>query len=193
MSAKLDPQNPKMYVLVIYNESKYFNILQFQGLKSYLHVQSRWQYPSWIRKCQLSVFLIQQDRRNGFQSGGTIEHWKILSTTMVDRQENVLNFRRSRMAKIVTCWPWWQPSNNFYFKTLCFFSCFLFFFLLHKKMGVGGGGHSPPRLPSVSGQLLLRKITPPPPPPPVRVWVRVRVWRNFPRGQLSQNPQNQLN
>ena len=190
MSAKLDPQNPKMYVLVIYNGSKYFNILQFQGLKSYLHVQSKWQYPSWIRKCQLSVFLIQQDRRNGFQSGGTIEHWKILSTTMVDRQENVLNFRRSRMAKIVTCWPWWQASNSFCFKTLCFFSCFPFFFLLHKKMVVGGGGgHSPPRLPSVSGQLLLRKIT----LPPVRVWVRVRVWRNFPRGQLSQNPQNQLN
>ena len=39
--------------------------------------------------------------RNGFQSGGAIEHWKVLSTTMVGRQENFSNSRRSRMAKTI--------------------------------------------------------------------------------------------
>ena len=27
-----------------------------------------------------------------------------------------LNFRRFRMAKTVTFWPWWQPFNNFCFQ-----------------------------------------------------------------------------
>ena len=43
-----------------------------------------------------------QGRRNGFQSGEAKEYWKVLSVTMVGRQENFLNSRRSRMAKIVT-------------------------------------------------------------------------------------------
>ena len=43
------------------------------------------------------VFVIQ-GRRNGFQSGGAMEHRKVLSATMVGGQENFLNSRRSRMA-----------------------------------------------------------------------------------------------
>ena len=46
-----------------------------------------------------------QGWRNVFQSGGAMEHWKELSTTMVGRQKNFLNSRGSRMAKIVTFWP----------------------------------------------------------------------------------------
>ena len=43
-----------------------------------------------------------QGRRNGFQSGGAKEHWKVLSATMVGRQEKFLNSKHSRMAKTVT-------------------------------------------------------------------------------------------
>ena len=42
-----------------------------------------------------------QGRRNGFQSGEAKEHWKVLSATMVDRQEKFLNSKHSRMAKTV--------------------------------------------------------------------------------------------
>ena len=42
-----------------------------------------------------------QGRRNGFQSGGAKEHWKILSATMIGRQEKCLNSKHSRMAKTV--------------------------------------------------------------------------------------------
>ena len=45
---------------------------------------------------------LQQDRQNGFQSGGAMEHWQVLSVTMVGRPEKYLNSRRSRMAKTVT-------------------------------------------------------------------------------------------
>ena len=41
-------------------------------------------------------------RRNGFQSGGVIEHWQVLSATMVGRPEKRLNSRRSKMVKTVT-------------------------------------------------------------------------------------------
>ena len=43
-----------------------------------------------------------QGRQNGFQSSGAKEHWKVLSATMVGRQEKFLNSRHSRMAKTVT-------------------------------------------------------------------------------------------
>ena len=43
-----------------------------------------------------------QDRGNGFQSGGAMKQWKVLSVTMVGRQEKFLNSRRSRMTKTVT-------------------------------------------------------------------------------------------
>ena len=43
-----------------------------------------------------------QGRRNGFQSGGAKEHWKVLSATMFGRQEKFLNSKHSRMAETVT-------------------------------------------------------------------------------------------
>ena len=43
-----------------------------------------------------------QGRRNEIQSGGATEHFKVLSATMVGRQENFLNSSHSRMAKTVT-------------------------------------------------------------------------------------------
>ena len=44
----------------------------------------------------------KQGWRNGFQSGGAMEHWQVYSATMVGREEKFLNSRRSRMAKTVT-------------------------------------------------------------------------------------------
>ena len=53
-------------------------------------------------------------------------HWKGMSATMADWQEKFLNSRRSRMAKAVKSWPWWQ---------------------LRKIVGWGeGGGMAPPSL-----------------------------------------------
>ena len=87
------------------------------------------------------VFLMTlQGRRKGFQSGGAMEHWKVLSATMVGRQEKVLNSWRSRMPKIVTFCTWWQAFNNFCFETLSFFLCFTLFLLLCKQVG----GFMPP-------------------------------------------------
>ena len=39
-----------------------------------------------------------------FKVGGGMEHWKVLSATMVGRQEKLSNSRHSRMAKTT---PWW--------------------------------------------------------------------------------------
>ena len=61
-----------------------------------------------------------QGRQNGFQSGGAMEHWHVLSATMVDGIEKFLNSRRPRMAKTVTFWPWWKPFNSFCFESLSF-------------------------------------------------------------------------
>ena len=80
-----------------------------------------------------------QGRRNGFQNGEAMEHWKVLSATMVGRQENVLNSRRSRMAKTVTFSPWWQSFsfNNFCFETISlFFFVSLFLFATQKSVCV---------------------------------------------------------
>ena len=62
-------------------------------------------------------------------------HWTLKSIVMmVRRQEQFLNSRRSRIAKTVTFWPWWQPFNSFSFETLSFFPFVsLFSFLLRKK------------------------------------------------------------
>ena len=76
-----------------------------------------------------------------------MEYWKVLSVTIVRRQEKFLNSRRSRMDKTVTFWPWWQHFNSFCFETLSFFPLFSFFFFCYaKKEGEGGGGgeDSPP-------------------------------------------------
>ena len=89
-----------------------------------------------------SILSIVQGRRNGFQSGGAMEHWKGMSATMVGRQEKCSNSRRSRMAKTVTFWPWWQPFNSFCFETL--FSFFpLFSFCYEKKLCLSGGESRP--------------------------------------------------
>ena len=53
---------------------------------------------------------------------------------MVDQQETFLISRRSRMAKTVTFWPWWQAFNSFCFETL-FFLCFSFLFVMQKSEG----------------------------------------------------------
>ena len=70
-----------------------------------------------------------QGRRNGFQSGGAMKHWKVLS----GKKKKILNSRGSAMPKIVTFRPWWQPFNSYCSKTLSFFPLFPFFFLPRKK------------------------------------------------------------
>ena len=59
-----------------------------------------------------------------FSGGGALEHWKVLLVTMVCRQETFLNSRRSRMAKTLTFWPWWQPFSSFCFETVSFLHLF---------------------------------------------------------------------
>lgn len=71
-----------------------------------------------------------QGRRNGFQNGVAMEHWKVLSATMFSGQEKFLMSRRFGMAKIATFWSSWQPFNSFYLEALYFFPLFLFFLLV---------------------------------------------------------------
>ena len=79
--------------------------------------------------------MARQGRQNGFESGVSVKHWQVLSATMIGRPEKFFNSRRSRMAKTVTFWPWWQPFNSFCLKVVLFFLCFPFFYLLCKKVG----------------------------------------------------------
>ena len=82
--------------LSLTNENK---IGSLQKIKSFT-------FQTWYNEWDIPL----QGRRNGFQSGGTMEHWKGMSATMVGRQEKFMNSRHSRMAKIVTFWPWWQTA-----------------------------------------------------------------------------------
>ena len=102
--------------------------------------KSVWSNVFWYVK----VLHMKQGWRNGFQSGGAMEHWKWLSVTMVGRQEKFSNSRRSRMAKTIIFWPWWQPFNSFYFETLSFLPLSPFFLFATQK---SERGHGPPRSP----------------------------------------------
>ena len=64
---------------------------------------------------------IMQGRWNGFQSGGTMGQWKVLSAAIIDPKENFLNFKRSRIAKISSFWRWYQSFTSFCFESLSFF------------------------------------------------------------------------
>ena len=86
--------------------------------------------------------LLRQGRQNRFQSGGAMEHLQVLSATMVGPPGKFLNSRRSRMAKTVTFWPWWQRFNSFCFESLSFLPLFPFFLFATQKSG-GRGSHAP--------------------------------------------------
>ena len=90
-----------------------------------------------------------QGRWNGFQIGGAMEHWNILSATMVSWQEKMLNSRHSRVAKTVIFWPWWQSFNCFCIETF-FFSFVSLFYFWHAKMCAWGAWAPGPRPPSSS-------------------------------------------
>ena len=90
------------------------------------------------------IYTYLQGRRNGFQSGGAMEHWKVLSAAMVDRQERFPNSRQSRITKTIIFWPWWQPFNSFCFETLSFLPLSPFFLFATQKNG-GPLPHRPPR------------------------------------------------
>ena len=62
----------------------------------------------------------EQDRWNGFESGGAMEHLQVLLATMVSQPGKFLNSRRSRLAKTVPFWPWWQHFNSFCFESFSF-------------------------------------------------------------------------
>ena len=57
-----------------------------------------------------------QGQRNGFQSGGSMEYWKVLSVNIAGRQEKSLNFDLDDNLLIV-----------FTLKLFLFFLCFSFF------------------------------------------------------------------
>ena len=66
-----------------------------------------------------------------FKAEGPKNTEKYLSATWLTRK--YLNFRRSRIAKTVTFWPWWQTFNSFCFKTLSSFPLFPFFLFVTQK------------------------------------------------------------
>ena len=91
-------------------------------------------------RCRAIVLLL--GRRNGFQSGGAMKHWKLFSATMVNRQEKILNSSRSKLTKTVTFYLGDSILIVSAFKFFLFFLCFLFSFCYAKKWG--RRGHTPP-------------------------------------------------
>ena len=75
------------------------------------------------------------DFKEGTGEGGAMDHWKVLSATMVGRQEKFSRTRCSRMTKTIIFWPWWQTFNNFCFETLSFLPLSLFFLFATQKSG----------------------------------------------------------
>ena len=71
-----------------------------------------WFNSDWIKYLQLS------GPAKWISKWGPMEHWKVLSATMISRQEKFSNSRHSRIAKTIIFWPWWQPLNSFCFETL---------------------------------------------------------------------------
>ena len=97
---------------------------------------------------------------------GAMEHWKVLSLTkknLTGRQEKFSKCRRSRIAKTIIFWPWWQPFDSLCFETLSFspFSPFYSFCYEKKWVCVCGRGEEfgawPPR-PPLCCRLSLIKI-----------------------------------
>ena len=82
----------------------------------------------------------------------SMEHWKVLSAIMVGGQEKFSNSRRSRTAKTIIFWPWWQPFNSFCFETLSFLPLSAFFLFATQK---SGGGHGALGRPGVAGPKML--------------------------------------
>ena len=70
-----------------------------------------------------------------FKVDGAMEHWKVLSITMVGWQEKFLNSSSSRLAKTVAFWPWRHNFNSFCFETFFFSFDSLFTFCYAKKWG----------------------------------------------------------
>ena len=76
---------------------------------------------------------------------GAMEHWKVLSATMVGRQEKFSNSRCSRMAKTINFDLGDSPLNIVSaLKTFLFCLCLPFFFLLHKKSCTHANPLAPP-------------------------------------------------
>ena len=69
-------------------------------------------------------FCLRQSRRNGFQSGGAMEDWIVLSSTIGWPIRKLANSRRSRMAKTITFWPCWSLLIVSAFKPFLYFICF---------------------------------------------------------------------
>ena len=87
----------------------------------------------------------------GFKVEAGIEHCKVLSVTMVGRQEKFSNSRRSRIAKAILFWPSRQPFNSFCFETLSILPLSTFFLFATQK----SGGPWPPGSPGVAGPILV--------------------------------------
>ena len=75
---------------------------------------------------------------------GSMKHWKVLPSTMVVRQEKNFNSRRSRMAKTIILWLWWQSFNSFCFQTFSLFCLCLHFFLFATQKHGGYGSLTHP-------------------------------------------------
>ena len=67
-----------------------------------------------------SLFLVKKLIRYTAGLVKWISKWRAHGTLKRNVGQKILNSRRSRMGKIVTFWPCWQPFNSFYFETLFF-------------------------------------------------------------------------
>ena len=75
------------------------------------------------------IFSMAHNTRVGkmdFKVGGSWNTEKYCRPPWLVNRKIFLISRRSKIDKTVTSWPWWQPFNSFFFKTLSFFPFFLF-------------------------------------------------------------------
>ena len=100
-----------------------------------------------------TISYMLQGRRNGFQSRGCVGeggHGTLKSIVGHDGwpTRKISNSRRSRMAKTIIYWPWWQLFNSSCFETLSFLPLPLFFLFDTQK-----------------SEEAMTPLLPPPPPP----------------------------
>ena len=143
---EVEPENKNMFNLLhllSYNQQNLQFLLLSMQLLSHLPSNSNFFWKTFLME-----FYRVRTLRRGWDSRAGKMDLKVEGPWNTDKYWNFLNSRRSRMAKTVTLWPWWQPFNSFCFESLSFFPLFPFFLFATQK----SGGAIPPRgPPSIAG------------------------------------------
>ena len=90
-------------------------------------------YPALFFSLIVKLWVLSHQNRAGKMYFKVAGPWSNEKYCRPPWLEKFLNSRRSRMAKTITFWPWWQAFNSSCFETLSFFPPFPFFLFSRKK------------------------------------------------------------